>query len=343
MARAASIPHPARDVIDIGPPPTPVPDTPLGGRVRAWTRSEVEVQACLVHLGTPALDEVHALVARLRSDPIPTLLCEPEQFDMPRLRAAMAAAGERLRHGVGVAIVDRLPLDEMSVDEAHRVFWTLGRLIGRGVAQKWDGTMLYDVTDKGQTYGYGVRGSYTNVELVFHTDNAFGVAPPEYVGLMCLHPAREGGVSRFCSLAAVHDRMFVEHPGQLALLYRPMLWDRQAEHAPGAPRVARAPMFRFADGRLSVRANTSLVRKGHEVAGVVLDPELDEALTTFQAVTEDPALWLEAPIERGQLQYLDNVDIGHYRSEFRDHPDPARRRHLVRSWHRSEGRVSYDG
>jgi alpha-ketoglutarate-dependent taurine dioxygenase len=328
MARANSTPRPAPDIVDVGPPPTPVPGAPLGG---------------MVHLGPTELDELHAMVARLRSDPLPTLLCDAAQFEMPRLRAAMAAARARLAHGTGIAIVDRLPLDGMSVDEARSVFWALGGLLGRAVAQKWDGTMLYDVTDKGRTYGYGVRGSYTNVELVFHTDNAFGVTPPQYVGLMCLHPAREGGVSRFCSLAAVHDRMLAGHREQLALLYRPMLWDRQAEHAPGAPRVARAPMFRFADGRLSVRANSSLVRKGHEVAGVPLDPTLDEALTTFQAITEDPALWVEAPIERGQLQFLDNVDVGHYRSEFRDHPDPAYRRHLVRSWHRSEGRVSYDG
>ena len=231
----------------------------------------------------------------------------------------------------------------MSRDEARSVFWTLGQLIGREVAQKWDGTMLYDVTDKGEAYGYGVRGSYTSVELVFHTDNAFGAAPPEHVGLLCFQPAREGGVSRFCSMAAVHDRMLAEHPEQLALLYRPVLWDRQAEHAPGAPRVARAPVFRFEHGRLSVRANTSLVRKGHDVAGVAMDPALDAALATLQAITEDDSLWLEAPIERGQMQYLDNVDIGHYRSEFKDHPDPERRRHLVRTWHRSAGRTSYDG
>ena len=68
-------------------------------------------------------------------------------------------------------------------------FWILGQLLGRTVAQKWDGTMIYDVTDSGRDFGYGVRGSTTNVELVFHNDNAFGLAVPDAVGLFCKRPA----------------------------------------------------------------------------------------------------------------------------------------------------------
>ncbi len=54
-------------------------------------------------------------------------------------------------------------------------------------------------------------------------------------------------------------------------------------------------------------------------------------------------LWLELPIERGQIQYLNNAEVAHYRSEFTDHDDPALKRHLVRTWHRDRGQVSYDG
>ena len=41
------------------------------------------------------------------------------------------------------------------------------------------------------------EGPATNVELGFHTDNAFGISVPDYVGLMCKYPAKEGGLSRF--------------------------------------------------------------------------------------------------------------------------------------------------
>ncbi len=98
--------------------------------------------------------------------------------------------------------------------------------------------MIYDVTDTGQQYGYGVRGSATNVELGFHTDNAFGMRVPDFVGLLCKYPAVSGGLSRFCSLYTVHERMETNHPEALQRLYQPMLFDRQAEHCQAIQRFA---------------------------------------------------------------------------------------------------------
>ena len=122
-----------------------------------------------------------------------------------------------------------------------------------------------------------------------------------------------------------------------------MLWDRQAEHADGAPMVAAAPMFRWEDGRVTVRANPSLVHKGYAVAGREMDDTLHAALEAFQRLAGDPEFWFELPIERGQLQYLNNIDIAHYRSTFRDPRDASQKRNLVRTWHRDVGRPSYDG
>ena len=59
------------------------------------------------------------------------------------------------------------------------------------------------------------------------------------------------------------------------------------------------------------------------------------------ASSADP--WIEAPLERGQVQYLNNHELSHYRSEFEDGDDPATKRHFYRLWHRSEGGVNYDG
>ena len=290
-----------------------------------------------------ARDELAVMCEQIRNAPLPVTLRHADQFDIPRLWQMMTEAKHVLDRCIGVVVLDRLLLDEIDHETALAVSWSLGSLIGRHVAQKWDGTMLYDVTDKGLEYGYGVRASYTSVELVFHTDNAFAIVPPWYVGLLCIHPALEGGISRFCSLVAVHDRLLETQPQLLARLYQPMLWDRQAEHADGAPMVAAAPMFRWEDGRVTVRANPSLVRKGYAVAGREMDDTLHAALEAFQRLAGDPEFWFELPIERGQLQYLNNIDVAHYRSTFRDPRDASQKRHLVRTWHRDVGRPSYDG
>ena len=102
-------------------------------------------------------------------------------------------------------------------------------------------------------------------------------------------------------------------------------------------------MFSVAQGRLRVRANPALVRKGHEVAALTMDDELLAALSLFEECANAPEHWFELPLQRGQIQYLNNVDIAHYRSEFVDHDDPALKRHLVRTWHRRRGAPSYDG
>jgi alpha-ketoglutarate-dependent taurine dioxygenase len=166
---------------------------------------------------------------------------------------------------------------------------------------------------------------------------------PDAVGLFCVAAAKSGGVSRFCSLYAVHQRLEQQYPEALTRLYQPMLYDRQKEHGAHEPPVTWAPFFSWRGDRLFARANPSLVRKGYEVAGQAMDPELYDALDAVDSVSASEDLWYEAALEPGQIQYLNNHEIGHYRSEFVDHDDLAKRRSLYRLWHRADGTTKYHG
>ena len=309
---------------------------------RAWLSGDFDPLSAIIEHDDAVHAETRTLVKALNTNPLPLLLLAPDDFSIPGWRRVMTKARNMLDEGLGFTVIDRLPMDKFNESDMKAVFWIVGQLIGRTVAQRWSGDMIYDVTDTGQSFGYGVRGSYTNVELVFHTDNAFGTAPPEYVGLLCKYPAASGGVSRFCSLYSMHNIMLREHPKLLKRLYRPMLYDRQAEHAPDSPKTAFAPFFTFDGVKLTARANVQLVRKGHDIAGVAMEPDLVEALDAIEIIGNRPKLWLELPIERGQLQYLNNMELGHYRSQFEDHNDLAKKRHLFRTWHRSWGARTYD-
>ena len=125
--------------------------------------------------------------------------------------------------GPGFAIVDRLPVERWSADGARAVWWLLASLVARPVAQKWDGTSIYDVTDLGRPPGNGVRPDVTNAEQNFHTDNSYNHVPPHYVGLMCLRTAMEGGVSGIVSFATAHEEMRKRHPELLPRLYQAVL------------------------------------------------------------------------------------------------------------------------
>jgi alpha-ketoglutarate-dependent taurine dioxygenase len=248
----------------------------------------------------------------------------------------------RLRSGIGLVVLDRVPVERYSLEENRALCWLLGQLLGRPVAQKWDGTMLYDVRDTGKAFEYGVRRSVTNLELTFHTDAAWLDRPPELVGLYCVNPALEGGVSRFVSLCTVHNELGRRHPALLPRLYRPFPWDRQAEHAPGDQKTAWRPIFRH-DGRtLAARVNEHLIETGAAFAGRPLDAEGGEALEAMREVMGGPELAVELSIERGQVQYLDNRQFAHSRTDFRDAPEPDRKRHLVRIWTREDGPPGFE-
>jgi alpha-ketoglutarate-dependent taurine dioxygenase len=308
-----------------------------------WLAADIDSSDFRVPLSDAAGSEIDQLAAFFDDNPLPLLQRKLEELELPACRALMSQMKTILDDGVGFAVLDRLPMDDYPIDTLLQVYWVLGQCIGRPVAQKWNGQMIYDVSDTGADYAYGTRGSHTSVELNFHTDNAFARMVPDYVGLLCRQPAKSGGISRFCSLYSVHQRMLERYPDELARLYRPVLYDRQKEHRDGAEPVCLAPYFSWRNGRLFARANASLIRKGYDVAGEAMDEALARALDAIDAVCAEQDLWFEAPLERGQVQYLNNHEVGHYRSAFEDHDEPGRKRHLYRLWHRETGSTSYDG
>ena len=125
----------------------------------AWRRSDIRTEDYRVVLDGPCLDEIRRVADEIRRHPLPTILHTPADFDMTNCHAAMAEVRRILKQGVRFAVVDRLPLDELSQDEAQCIYWLLSSMVARPVAQKLDGTMIYDVHDTGQQAlpGSGIR------------------------------------------------------------------------------------------------------------------------------------------------------------------------------------------
>ncbi len=235
---------------------------------------------------------------------------------------------------------------DVTRDEAIALYWLLSSLLARPVAQKITGQMFYDVLDTGAKLkpGSGIRPTVTNVDLRFHNDNSYNDTPPDYVCLLCLHPAKQGGVSQVMSVATVHRALSERYPELLPRLYKPFWYDRHAEHHPGEPTTFAAPMFeRGADGTIKARLALSEIHAGYELRGERLDNETAAALAAVQSVFDQPELRVELGFEPGQVQFVNNRATGHARTEFVDHPEPERKRHLVRLWLRDGGKRGYCG
>jgi alpha-ketoglutarate-dependent taurine dioxygenase len=255
----------------------------------------------------------------------------------------METVRRKLVDGPGLAVVDRVPVEDYSAEESKAIGWLLAGILGRIVAQKWDGTRLYDVKDSGQPLGYGVRRSVTNLGQPFHTDGPWLWQPPAFVGLFCLATARAGGESRVRSLAAAHNAMRARHPRLLGRLYAPVHWDRQAEHGPDEARWSTHPVFASDGPALAARYYDDYIINGQKLAGEPLDAEAADALVALREIVDAPEEWVEFRIEQGQLQYLNNRQIAHSRTAFRDAGEPGQIRHMLRLWNREEGTLHVDG
>lgn len=272
------------------------------------------------------------LGASLRDLPEPVTSLRVTEAQRAACRACLAPVRHALEEGPGLAVLDRLPVGRRSVREAQALYWLLGQLLGRPFEQNVQGTLLYDVRDTGQDVRSGVRYSVTNAETGFHTDNSFGDTVLDYVGLLCLHDAREGGLSQLVNGYAVYDELAEHDPGALAVLCRPFHVDRRGGVRPGESPAARVPVVERRGSELTYRYLRYWIQTGHEKAGEPLTPEQVRALDALDAVLARPELRLEFPLRPGQVLFTNNRWLLHSRTAFRDHPEPERRRHLVRLW-----------
>jgi alpha-ketoglutarate-dependent taurine dioxygenase len=312
----------------------------------AWKRADIRGEDYRVKLDGPCLDEIRRVVDELRAHPLATILRSPADFDMTNCHAAMAEVRRILKEGVRFAVVDRLPVEEMSKPEAETIYWLLSSMVCRPVAQKLDGTMIYNVWDTGKQAlpGSGVRPDSTNIEIRFHIDNAYNTTPPEIVGLLCLQTAKSGGVSRVLSFHTVHNALLARHKELLPRLYQPFWFDRQREFFDGQPDTFSAPVFTVGeDEDLKARFSVHQINSGYAMKGEPVDNKGAAALAATLEIFEDPEVSIDFEFAPGEIQFVDNRTLGHSRTEFEDWPEPDRRRHLVRLWLRDHGRRAYTG
>lgn len=319
-------------------------DQPITGP-SAWRAGDIRSEDYRVVLSAACLDEIRRLAEEMRSFPLPTVLRIPAEHDLPHCRTAMAEVSRILKRGVRFAVVDRLPLDELSADEATAIYWLLSSMVARPVAQKLDGTMIYDVLDTGQEAlpGSGIRPDKTNIEIRFHQDNAYNTTPPEIVGLLCLRTAKSGGVSRVLSFHTVHNELLAQQPEHLPRLYRPFRFDRQREFFAGEAETFSAPVFTADGGELQARFSAHQINGGYALKGEPVDNEGAAALAATLDIFEQPGVAIDFEFAPGEIQFVDNRVLGHSRTEFEDWPEPEKKRRLVRLWLRDRGRRAYPG
>lgn len=318
-------------------------DRPITGR-EAWIRNDIHDSDYKVVLSAAAQGELLNAARTLRQQPVPMLALRADSFAMPACRAAMEEVRTILTDGIRFALLQGLPIDQLSLDEAKAFYWILSSMLARPVAQKLDGTIVYDVHDTGQKAlpGSGIRPDKTNIDLQFHNDNAYNFLMPEFVGLLCVRQARDGGMSRVMSFATAHNALRERHRELMPRFYQPFWFDRQREFHPGEPNTFSAPLFIRDGERLHARLSLHQIRGGYALRGG-MDNETTAAVEAIREVFTDESLQFQFRLRAGDIQYVANREVGHRRTEFHDYEEADRRRLLIRLWLRNEGAQGYIG
>jgi Taurine catabolism dioxygenase TauD, TfdA family len=254
-------------------------------------------------------------------------------IDLPELCAAeLTQALSALEAGRGFVVLAAGEPGRYSPERLKTTYWLIGQLLGRPLEQNVQGTLLYDVRDTGQDVRYGARFSVTSAESTFHTDNSFGDTVLDYVGLLCLNPAKSGGRSQVVSGYAVREEILTAHPDAGEVLRRPFHVDRRGGLRPGDEPTVRFPVLGDDPHGLLIRYLRYWIEAGHEKVGLPLTAEQVRALDALDQVAGDPRFRVEFTLRPGEMFFVNNRWILHNRTAFEDFDEPRQRRHYVRLW-----------
>jgi len=236
-------------------------------------------------------------------------------------------AYREVQSGRGFVLLRGLVIDSMDLGQFTAEVWRIGRRFGKALSQNAEGETIGHVVD---ATGQEVtpRLFRSNLELLPHTDNT------AIVVLGCWNQAATGGDTILASDATVHEELRRRRPDLLELLYRGCHCHRRGEQGPGEAPVTpyRVPVFACCDGMLSCRYQRALIAAGHRELGLRLSQREIEALDLFDEIAMAPENRLAFNLERGDALVVNNYTVLHARTRFTEHPDAARRRHLLRLW-----------
>jgi len=256
-----------------------------------------------------------------------------DDFPLSRLDRSIAAWMAELEHGRGFMLVRGVPVDRYSEEDAALAYWGLGLHVGTAVSQNAAGDLLGHVRDTGaDAADPSVRLYKTRERLGFHCDGA------DVIALLCLRGAKSGGASLIASSVTVYNEILRRRPDLAPLLYEPFCWDRNEEQPEGEPPYFELPVCHYDGSQLRTFYIGWYIRDAQRHAEVPrLTEQQNELLDLFDDIAEDPRFYLEMDFEPGDIQWVKNSVVLHARTDYTDHDEPERKRHLLRLWLTAHG------
>lgn len=298
----------------------------------AWRGAGLGKADFSIALQPEELAQIDRVLAKVEGRDVETL--ERTDFDTALLWGLADRIRAELQTGRGVAVITGCAGRGYSADQLTAIYWGLGTLMGKPQTQSIFGERIAHVRreDDNPTN----RGYRSDRELTMHTDTT------DIAGLLCLQSAKSGGVSQFVSAMALHNEIAANRPDLLPALYAGFNWHLGGEQNPGDPDITAYPIPIFAnvDGKVCSRYLPGLLVKAATQMGG-LPPDLKAAMDYLDALGRREDLMVQFTLEPGEMVFFNNFVVYHARTAFEDHPEPERRRDLMRLWLEVPGLRAY--
>ncbi len=311
--------------------------TPITTRA-AWLGTELaRSDDWLIPLTEEHQREFRDIVAQGRARGLGLADIRPDAFPLERLASVARAVESEIEDGLGFVVLRGLDLEGLSAEDAGLAYFVFGAALGRPIRQNAQGHLLGHIQDTGRNImkDPAVRGYQTRIALPFHTDTS-----TDLLCLLCYRKAKSGGMSSLAPLFTIYNRLLEDAPELIDTLYEPFNYDcREEKHPDGLPFYSRAAAS-VCGGKLSLRHNSGYAKTAQRLETC---PRLTEAQTRvmdkIDRLSFDEEIRFDVQLEPGDMVFINNYQVMHARSEFEDHSEPDRRRHLMRLWlHLHRGR-----
>jgi hypothetical protein len=279
------------------------------------------------HLSETEIAEIDKASERLGNAEVDIPSIRQQDFPLPTLGPRLRCILEHLLTGRGFVLLRRLPVERWSRRQAAMAFFGLGAHLGSARSQNAQGHVLGHVKDLGKSSSDpNVRIYQTHERQGYHTDSC------DVVGLLCLQPAKAGGLSSLVSSVTIFNEMRRRRADLQPCLFEPIETDRRGEVPEGQKPYFQIPVFNWYAGLLSTIYQRKYIDSARRFLGTPLTSQQQDALDLFDALADDPRLCLSMEFLPGDVQLVHNHSLLHDRTAFEDWPEPERKRHLLRLW-----------
>jgi len=298
------------------------------GGPSAWLGPDLAVRGDWIEqLTETEILEIDRVAERLTNAEMDIPSIRQHDFPLPTLGPRLRRILGELLTGRGFVLLRRLPVERWSMRKTATAFFGLGTHLGNARSQNAQGHVLGHVKDLGQSSrDPNVRIYQTSERQGYHTDSC------DVVGLLCLQPAKAGGLSSLVSSVTIFNEMRRQRSDLLPCLFAPIETDRRGEVPEGHKPYFRIPVFNWYAGLLSTIYQRKYIDSARRFVGTPLTPEQQEALDLFDALADDSALNLSMQLLSGDVQLVHNHTLLHDRTAFEDWPESERKRRLLRLW-----------